>query len=69
MDRLQLARIGGVENRHAVAEHVADVNVFAVDHHLHTVRPAALVAVRDVLDAVPDTLRRNRLQGLRGRRS
>ena len=54
-----LPRIGGVENRHAVAEHVADIEVAAVDHDLHAVGPAALIAVRDVPDAAADALRRN----------
>ena len=58
-DRLELPRIRGVENRDAVAEHVADVDVPAVDHHLHAVGPAALVAVREVPDAAPDALRRD----------
>ena len=59
-DRLQPARIRGVENRHAVAEHVADVDMAAVDHDLHAVGPAALIAVGQVADAAPDALRRNR---------
>ena len=63
-DRLQAARIGGVENRHAVAEHVADVDVAAVHHHLHAVGPAALIAVGQVLDALADALRRD--FGIRG---
>ena len=59
-DRLQPARIRGVEDRDAVAEHVADVDVAAVDHHLHAVGPAALIAVGQVADAAADALRRNR---------
>src|SRR3989442_552969 len=58
-DGLQPARIGGVENRHPIAEHVADINMAAVDHDLYTIRPAALIAVRQVPDPAPDALRRN----------
>ena len=58
-DRLQPPRIGGVENRHAIAEHVADVDVAAVDHDLHAVGPAALIAVRQVPDPAPDAWRRD----------
>ena len=58
-DRLQPARIGGVENRHAIAEHVADIDVAAVHHHLDAVGAPALIAVRQVPDAVPDALRWN----------
>ena len=53
-DRPQPPRIGGVENRHTVAEHVADVDVTAVDHHLHAVRPSALIAVRQMTNAPAD---------------
>ena len=59
-DRLQAARIRGVENRHAIAEHVADVDVPAVDHDLHAVGTAALIAVRHVPDPPADAVRRNR---------
>ena len=44
-DRLQPARVLGIENRDAVVEHVADVDVAAVHHDLHTVGAAALIAV------------------------
>src|SRR6185503_1055762 len=68
-DRLQAPRLRGVENRHPVAEHVADVNMAAVDHHLYAVRAAALIGVREVPDAPPDALRRNgRVRGGAGRR-
>src|SRR6266853_979919 len=64
-DRLQLPRIGGVENRHAIAEHVADVHVAAVDHDLYAVGAAALIAVRQVSDSAPDAVWRNgRLRSL-----
>ena len=36
--------IRGVENRHAIAEHVADVDMAAVHHDLHAVGAAALIA-------------------------
>src|SRR6185436_13657737 len=61
--RLQVARVVRVEDRDAVAEHVADVDVLAVDHHLHRIGPPALVAVGDVLDALADALRRDRVGG------
>jgi hypothetical protein len=44
-DRFEPAWIGGVEDGDAVAEHVAHVEVAAVEHHLHAVGPAALIAV------------------------
>ena len=59
-DGLEAPRIGGVENRHAVAEHVADVEVLAVEHHLHAVGPAALVAIREVANLPADALGRHR---------
>ena len=31
IDRLQRARIGGVQNRHAVAEHVPDIDVLRLN--------------------------------------
>ena len=58
-DGLQAARIRGVENRHAVAEHVADVKMAAVDHDLHAVRPAADIAVGQMTEAAPNALRRH----------
>ena len=62
-DRLQLTGIRGVENRDAIAEHVADVNMAAVDHDLDAVGAAALIAVRQVPDPAPDARRRNRRLG------
>jgi hypothetical protein len=44
-DRPQAARVGGIEHRHPIAEHVADIDVAAVDHHLHTIGAPALIAV------------------------
>ena len=58
-DRLQAARIGGVEDGDAVAEHVADIDMAAVDHHLHAVGPPALIAVGEVPDAAADAGRRD----------
>ena len=63
MHRLQLARVAGVQHRDAIGKHVAHVHMLAVDHHLHTVRPAPLVAIGDVPDAATDALRRRRLVG------
>ena len=40
-DGLQFARIRGIQNRDAVAEHVADVKMPAVEHDLNAVRPSA----------------------------
>ena len=45
--RLQIARIGSVDRRQAVAEHVADIDVAPVEHDLHAVRPPALIAIAD----------------------
>ena len=59
-DRLQAARIAGIEDRQAVAEHVTDVQMTAVHHDLHGVRASAGVAVGDVTNAAADALRRNR---------
>ena len=56
-DRFQLARIGGVENRHAIAEHVADVDMAAVDHDLDAVGATALIAMGQVPNPSPDALR------------
>ena len=55
----QVARVRRIQNGDAVAEHVPNVNVLFVDHHLYAVRPSADVAVGNVLDALPDSLRRN----------
>ena len=67
-NRFQLTRILGVQNRHAVAEHVPDIDVAAVHHHLHAVWTSALVAVRQVPDPATDALRRNRASCGRARR-
>src|SRR5436190_24023451 len=58
-DRLQTARIRGVENRDAIVEHVADVDMTAVHHDLHAVGAAALIAVGYVPDPAADAVRRN----------
>jgi hypothetical protein len=44
---------------------VADVDVAAVDHHLHAVRPSTLIAVRQVTDAPANAGRRHRRLALR----
>ena len=67
-DRLQAARIGGVEDGDAVAEHVADVDVAAVQHHLHAVGPSALIAVGEMADAAADAGRRHVGVGARAER-
>src|SRR5580704_4645006 len=59
-DRLQFAWIRRVENRDSVAEHVADVEVPTVSHHLNAVRASANIAVGDMTEALSNTLRRNR---------
>ena len=59
-DRLQPARIRGIQDRHAVTEHVADINMAAVEHNLDAVRTTAKIAVRQMTDAAPNALRRNR---------
>ena len=59
VDWFQIARISGVEDGEAVREHVADVDMAAMDHDLHGVRAAALVAVGNVADAPADALRRD----------
>src|SRR6266567_5194873 len=58
--RLWVARIAGIQNSHAVAEHVTDIEVLAVGHDLDAVRTPADVAVGDVLDPVAYALRRDR---------
>src|SRR5581483_382987 len=45
--RARMFRIAHVENAEALGEHVADIGVAAMHHDLHTVGPAALIAVRD----------------------
>ena len=68
-DRFQFARIGRIQDRDSVAEHVADIKMPAVEHHLNAVGPAANIAVREMTEALSDALRRNgvilrvRLQG------
>jgi hypothetical protein len=59
IDRLQRTRIGRIQDCHAVAEHVSDIDVVPIEHHLHAVGASADVAVRDVLDALADALGRN----------
>jgi hypothetical protein len=59
-DGLQLVWIRGVENRHTIAEHVTDIDMATVDHDLYAIRATALIAVRQIPDAAPDALRRDR---------
>ena len=63
-DRLQLPRVAGIQDRQAVAEHVAHVQVSPVQHDLHAVGTAAEVAVRHVANAPADALPWNRRVGL-----
>ena len=59
-DGLQPPRIRRIEYRHAVAEHVADIEMTAIDHDLDAVRPSADIAVGNVIDAPADSLHWNR---------
>ena len=59
--RFRVARIAGIQNGHAVAEHVTDIEMLAVGHDLDRVRTPADVAVGNMLDPVADALRRDRL--------
>src|SRR5690349_3965025 len=56
----ELEGVARIENRHAVAEHVTDIDVRAIDHDLHAVGPPALIAVGEMTNALPDALRRHR---------
>src|SRR5690242_9470248 len=58
-DRLQFAWIRRIQNRDSVAEHVADVKMPAVEHHLNAIRPSAEVAIRHMMKPLPGPLRRN----------
>src|SRR5579862_9819671 len=58
-DRLKAAWIRRIQNRYSVAEHVADIQVPAVQHDLNAVRPAANIAVGQMMETSPDALRRN----------
>src|SRR4029077_14026268 len=58
-DRLKVAWIGRIENRYSIAEHVADIEMLAVQHHLNAVRPSAKVAVGQMTETFPHALRRN----------
>src|SRR5260221_7800618 len=55
---LQPARIGGIQDGNAVAEHMADVDMIAVQHDLDAIGPAALIRIRKVLDTPANSLRR-----------
>ncbi len=59
-DRLETPRVSGIEHRHAVAEHVADVQVTPVHHDLDAVGSAADVAVGEMPDAASDACWWNR---------
>ncbi|HEV3447309.1 MAG TPA: hypothetical protein VG099_21895 [Gemmataceae bacterium] len=64
----EIARVGGIERCHAVAEHVPDIEVFTVDHHLDAIGASALIAVADVADFVSDALGRDIGAGKHSRR-
>ena len=49
-DGLRVQRVAHVDDRIAVAEHVADERVPLVQDNLHAVGPAALVAARQETD-------------------
>src|SRR5258708_500389 len=55
--RFQIARVAGVQNGHAVAEHVTDIEVIAVQHDLDAVRSPANVAVGNMLDPMTQAFR------------
>ena len=70
-DGLELARIGRIQNRHSVAEHVADIKMPAVEHDLNAIRAPADIAVGEMTEVLSDALRRNcrfLRVGLRGSR-
>jgi hypothetical protein len=48
--RARVARVADIDDREAVAEHMADKGMALVDHDLHAVAAAALVRVADKLD-------------------
>src|SRR6185312_10938099 len=62
-DRLHFARVPGVEDRDAVAEHMANVEVSAVVHHLNAVGTPADVAPGEVFEATPNAFSRHRFPG------
>ena len=59
-DRLGVAWIRGIKNRYSITEHVADIEMPAIEHDLNAVRPAANIAIRQMTEMFPDALRRNR---------
>src|SRR5204863_457937 len=59
MHRLEIPRVVRVEDGDAAREHVPDVDVLAVDHHLHRVGAPALITVGNVADALAYALRRD----------
>ncbi len=73
-DRFEGSGVGGVQHRDAVAEHMAEIDVLAIDHDLRAVGPAALIGAGDVPALVPDPLgpgsarRRARFQARRPQR-
>src|ERR1700686_2434224 len=58
-DRLQLARIRRIQNRDSVAEHVADIKMPPVEHHLNAIRPSTEIAEGQMMEALSDSLRWN----------
>src|SRR4030095_257661 len=57
-DRLQASWIRGVKNGYAVAEHMTDIHMATIDHHLDAVGTTTDVAVRHVMDPPANALRR-----------
>ena len=58
-DRLQIPWIGRIQNRDAVAEHVSDIKMTAIEHDLNAIRPSSDIAVGEMTEALADSLWRN----------
>src|SRR6266481_4622147 len=58
--RFQMAGIAGIQDGHAIAEHVTDIEVIAVRHDLDAVRTPTNVAVGNMLDPVTNPFWWNR---------
>ena len=50
VDRARVLGVAHIDDREAVAEHVADIGVALVHHDLHAVAASALVAAGDEID-------------------